>query len=44
MARAAPVALALAAVVAGCGGGGTKYTHSFASSGTSALSKGRARR
>jgi hypothetical protein len=39
MARGAPVAIALAAVVAGCGGGGSKYTYSFASSDTSVLSK-----
>ena len=37
--RAVLVALALAVVLAGCGGGSKKYTYSFASSDTGALAQ-----
>ncbi|HEY2372212.1 MAG TPA: hypothetical protein VGH82_06655 [Gaiellaceae bacterium] len=38
--KAALVAVGLSLVVAGCGGGGSKYTYNFASSDTSSFSQG----
>ena len=38
--KSALLAIGVAVVLAGCGGGGSKYTYSFASSDSSALSQG----